>query len=123
APAEGLRLAIAEPAMEAERRKFETAQFCDEAIVVCSRDELFAVGETGDQRFGEQVGLAHDPTNSLSSAAGSAGASCSNVHCFGSLSGRQRRKPVPWGKRWLATLSSRASATSGGLTRRPCTAS
>ena len=42
------------------------------------------------------------------------GAICSNVHCLGDLSGRQRTKPVPCRKRSLLTWSYRTSTTSFG---------
>ena len=60
-------------------------------------DEFFPVPQPLDQRRFEQQ--AHIPNNSLISDGRSSGASWSKVHCFGSLSGRQRRKPVPWRKR------------------------
>ena len=45
------------------------------------------------------------PNSSLSSDGRSSGASWSNVHCFGSLSGRQRSSAVPWRKRPPVTWS------------------
>ena len=58
-------------------------------------DELIAIVQAGDERLGEQVGLGHPSNNSLISEGLSSGASCSNVHCFGALSGRQRSNAVP----------------------------
>ena len=45
------------------------------------------------------------PNSSASSDGRSSGASWSKVHCAGALSGRQRRRPVPWRKRRPVTWS------------------
>ena len=53
------------------------------------RPDRGALGRRVPRRL--RAALAH-PNSSLSSDGRSSGASCSNVHCFGSLSGRQRSK-------------------------------
>ena len=104
-PAEGLRLAVPQPAVKPERRKIERVEPRDQFIMFGLRDEPGPILEPGDQRFGKQVSLAPEPNSSLSSDGRSSGASCSNVHCLGSLSGRQRKNPVPWRKRRPVTWS------------------
>src|SRR6185312_4036823 len=71
APAEALRLAVAEPAVEAERRQLEQHQAVDELFLVRLGDDLLFILETADQRLVEQQ--AHAPNSSLSSDGRSSG--------------------------------------------------
>ena len=84
-------------------------QMVEDASLLLAADEVLAIVEAGDQRLGgrppEEVGLAHAPNSSAISDGFSSGASCSNVHCFGALSGRQRSSAVPWRKRRPVTWS------------------
>ena len=54
APAEALRLAIAEPAMEAEWGKFGGDEMLDERLFFGPANDLLAVAETRDQRRVEE---------------------------------------------------------------------
>ena len=99
APAEALRLPIAGPALEAERREIHRLQVTEQLAFFVGGDELRSIVEAREQRLSEEVGLLHLPNSSAISDGRNSGASCSNVHCFGALSGRQRSRAVPWRKR------------------------
>src|SRR5262249_12786984 len=102
-PAETLRLPVPQPAMEAEGCEIEAMKPRQELFLLCRIDKLLIIAEAQNQRLVEQQ--APLPNSSFSCECFSSGASCSNVHCFGSLSGRQRRKPVPCRKRRPVTWS------------------
>ncbi len=103
APAETLGFAVAEPAVEAERRDVERFDPRDQRTLLSLADEGLAILKPGDQRLVEQTGSSGEQLLELGWA--QLGASWSNVHCRGNLSGRQRRKPVPWRKRRPVTWS------------------
>ena len=48
APAEAVRLAVAEPAVEAERREIELRQLLDQRPLFAFGNQLFAIVEAGD---------------------------------------------------------------------------
>ncbi len=96
--------------MEAERREVLLLEPLQELGLFLGRDEVLAVLEPGDERprrqFTEQVERpAHAANSSAISDGLSSGASCSNVHWRGALSGRQRISAVPWRKRRPVTWS------------------
>src|SRR5206468_2128659 len=92
APAEALGAAVAEPSMKAERRQLQLHQAIEQGTFLALAYESLLIIEAADQGRVEQQ--AHTPKSSFSSHGRSSAASWSKVHCFGSLSGRQRRKPV-----------------------------
>src|SRR5205823_4737498 len=60
----------------------------------------------------------YDPSSAstVMSSGRRGGRTSRHVHCCGSLSGRKRRKRVPWRKRLCSSLSYRTSQTSSGRT-------
>src|SRR5947209_326161 len=83
-PPETLCFAIASPAVEAERRQIDGGQPFYQLPLFRFADDLLLVSQPLDERCVKQQ--AHGPNSSLSSDGLSSGASCSNVHCFASLS-------------------------------------
>ena len=88
APSEVRRSSIAEPAVEAEWRKIHRFELFDQAALL-RLAIVFAIARPGDYRRIEQAGSCRRTVQRAATAC-SSGASWWYVHCFGSLSGRQR---------------------------------
>lgn len=94
-PPEAVRLAVPGPSLKTERTEIHRFKLSEQLPFLLPADEVLSILHASDQRFHEQIRLRHEPNSSAISDGFSSGASCSNVHCFGDLSGRQRSSAVP----------------------------